>query len=124
MMKRVLVVDDAAFMRLSLKGILERCGFEVVGEAENGVKAIQLYRQLKPDFVTMDLTMPELGGVDATKMIKMIDNEAKIVVISSMGHETSVKEAIMAGAISFILKPFDEETVIRQLKEIEKSIVD
>ncbi|WP_143316919.1 MULTISPECIES: response regulator [Clostridium] len=123
-MKRVLVVDDAAFMRLSLKGILERCGFEVVGEAENGVKAIQLYRQLKPDFVTMDLTMPELGGVDATKMIKMIDNEAKIVVISSMGHETSVKEAIMAGAISFILKPFDEETVIRQLKEIEKSIVD
>lgn len=119
-MKRVLIVDDAAFMRLSLKNILEKCGFEVVGQAENGVKAIQLYRQLKPDLVTMDLTMPELGGIDAIKMIKMIDKDARIIVISSMGHETSVKEAIVAGAISFITKPFNEQVIFKQLEQINK----
>lgn len=117
-MKRVLVVDDAAFMRLSLKMLLERLGFEVVGEAENGLKAIQLYKQLKPDIVTMDLTMPELGGIDAIKMIKSIDKDARIIVISSMGHEILVREAIVAGAISFIVKPFKEEVVSKQLSAI------
>lgn len=121
-MKRVLVVDDAAFMRLSLKMLLEKTGFEVVGEAENGFKAIQMYKQLKPDIVTMDLTMPELGGIDAIKMIKSIDNEARIIVISSMGHEILVKEAIMAGAISFIVKPFKEDVVSKQLNTISQRI--
>jgi two-component system chemotaxis response regulator CheY len=117
-MKKVLVVDDAAFMRMALKAILVRCGFEVVGEADTGIKAVQLYKMLKPDLVTMDLTMPELGGVDAIKMIKAIDKNARIIVISSMGHEISVKEAIIAGAISFIVKPFKEEVVEKQLLNI------
>jgi two-component system chemotaxis response regulator CheY len=121
-MKRVLVVDDAAFMRLSLKMLLERSGFEVIGEAENGLKAVQLYKQLKPDIVTMDLTMPEVGGIDAIKMIKAIDKDARIIVISSMGHEILVREAIMAGAISFIVKPFKEEVVSKQLNNISQSI--
>lgn len=121
-MKRVLVVDDAAFMRLSLKMLLEKLGFDVVGEAENGLKAVQLYKQLKPDIVTMDLTMPEVGGIDAIKMIKAIDKEARIIVISSMGHEILVREAIIAGAISFIVKPFKEDTVSKQLSTISQSI--
>lgn len=121
-MKKVLIVDDAAFMRLSLKMLLEKSGFDVVGEAENGFKAIQLYKQLKPDIVTMDLTMPEMGGIDAIKMIKAVDKNARIIVISSMGHEILVREAIMAGAISFIVKPFKEEVVSKQLCTISKSI--
>lgn len=121
-MKKVLIVDDAAFMRLSLKMFLEKLEFQVVGEAENGFKAIQLYKQLKPDIVTMDLTMPELGGIDAIKMIKAIDKNAKIIVISSMGHEILVKEALMAGAISFIVKPFKEEMVSKQFNTVSQSI--
>lgn len=121
-MTRVLIVDDAAFMRLSLKTILESCGFEVVGEANTGIKAIQLYKQLKPDLVTMDLTMPELGGVEAIKMIKVIDKDARIIVISSMGHEINVREAIVAGAISFIVKPFKAEVVSQQLLNISGAI--
>lgn len=121
-MTRVLIVDDAAFMRLSLKTILENCGFEVVGEANTGIKAIQLYKQLKPDLVTMDLTMPELGGVEAIKMIKVIDKDARIIVISSMGHEINVREAIMAGAISFIVKPFKAEVVSQQLLNISGTV--
>jgi two-component system chemotaxis response regulator CheY len=120
-MKRVLVVDDAAFMRIALRTMLERCGFEVVGEADTGIKAIQLYKILKPDIVTMDLTMPELGGVDAIKMIKAIDNNARIIVISSLGHEITVKEAIVAGAMSFIVKPFKEEVVSKQLLSISQT---
>lgn len=121
-MKRVLIVDDAAFMRLSLKTILEKCGFEVVGEANTGIKAVQLYKQLKPDLVTMDLTMPELGGVEAIKMIKIIDKDARIIVISSMGHEILVREAIVAGAISFIVKPFKEDFLSRQLINLSQTI--
>lgn len=114
-MKRALVVDDAAFMRIALRRILEKSGFKVVGEADTGMKAVQQYRLLKPDIVTMDLTMPELGGVEAIKMIKSIDNNARIIVISSMGHEINVKEAIIAGAVSFIVKPFKEEVISKQL---------
>jgi len=121
-MKRVLIVDDAAFMRLSLKAILEKSGFEVIGEADTGIKAVQLYKQLKPDLVTMDLTMPELGGIEAIKMIKIIDKDARIIVISSMGHEILVREAIMAGAISFIVKPFKAEVVSKQLLNISENI--
>lgn len=119
-MKRVLIVDDAAFMRMALRSILEKSGFEVIGEADTGVKAVQQYKLLKPDIVTMDLTMPELGGVEAIKLIKSIDSNARIVVISSMGHEILVREAIVAGAISFIVKPFKEEVVSKQLLNISQ----
>ena len=122
-MKRVLVVDDAAYMRLSLKTLLERCGFDVVAEADNGIKAVQLYKQLKPDIVTMDLIMPELSGIDAIKMIKVIDKDARVIVISSMGSGRLIGEALMAGAISFIVKPFNGEVVLEQLDNISEILV-
>lgn len=119
-MKRVLIVDDAAFMRLVLRNTLEKCGFEVVGEAENGVKAIRLFRQLKPDVVTMDLTMPALNGVDSIKVLKLIDEEAKIIVISSTGKKLAVEEAIEAGATSFLVKPFKERVLAERLADAFK----
>lgn len=117
-MKRVLIVDDAAFMRVSLRKMLEEGGFEVVGEAENGLEAIGKYKNLKPDLVTMDLTMPELDGIGAIKMIKELDSHASIVVISAMGQEGKVREAVMAGAKSFVVKPFKAERVIETLSKL------
>lgn len=118
-MKRVLVVDDAVFMRNNLKMTLERNGYSVVGEAENGLVAVERYRQLKPDLVTMDLTMPEVDGITALKMIKQIDPKAKVVMITAMGQEYMVKDAIVAGAVGFIVKPFKEEHLIKTLASIE-----
>ncbi len=117
-MKKVLIVDDAAFMRLSLRTILESSGFEVSGEAGNGLEAIKLYAKLKPDVVTMDITMPELDGIQALKSILDIDKNAKVVILSAMGQEERVKEAILAGAKTFIVKPFKEEHLIQTLKKI------
>lgn len=117
-MKRVLVVDDAAFMRISLKNIIEKAGYQVVGEAENGAVAIKRYKELSPDIVTMDITMPEMDGVQALKEIKKIDPEAKIIMISAMGQESYVKDAVMAGAKGFIIKPWKEETVLSALSKL------
>lgn len=114
-MKKVLIVDDAAFMRLSLKMILENNQYEVVGEAENGLIALQKYKECKPDIVTMDITMPVMDGIQALKEIRDYDPKASIVIISAMGQESHVKEAIMSGAKNFILKPFKEEHVIKTL---------
>ncbi|MFZ5352851.1 MAG: response regulator [Bacillota bacterium] len=117
-MKKVLIVDDAAFMRGSLRMILQNNGFEVVGEAENGLEAVKKYKELSPDIVTMDITMPELDGIDAVKLIKQLDNNAKIVMISAMGQESKVKDAVVAGAKSFIVKPFKSEFVLETLKKL------
>ncbi len=117
-MKRVLVADDAAFMRTSLKMMLERNGFEVVGEAENGMVALNKYKEINPDIVTMDITMPICDGIKAVQMIKEFDPEAKIVMISSMGQECFVKEAIISGAKGFIVKPFKEEYVVATLEKL------
>ena len=117
-MKKVLVVDDAMFMRASLKMMLEKNGFEVVGEAENGAIAVQKYKELKPDVVTMDITMPEMDGLQALKLIKQGDPNAKVVVVSAMGQEPVVKEAILSGAKSFIVKPFKEDFVLKTLNSI------
>ena len=95
---RVLVVDDAAFMRMMVKDILTKNGYEVVGEAENGMKALEKYQELKPDLVTMDITMPEMDGISAVKEIKKVDPNAKIVMCSAMGQQAMVIEAIQAGA--------------------------
>jgi two-component system chemotaxis response regulator CheY len=115
-MKKVLIVDDAEFMRLSIHKFLSNDNYEVVAEAENGKVAIEKYVEYKPDIVTMDLTMPEMDGIEAIKEIKKIDKDAKILVISAMGQETKVREAIVAGAKNFIIKPFTEETVLKILK--------
>jgi len=117
-MKKVMVVDDAMFMRASLKMMLEKNGFEVAAEAENGAIAVQKYKEIKPDFVTMDITMPEMDGLQALKLIKQFDPDAKIVVVSAMGQEPVVKEAILSGAKSFIVKPFKEDFVLKTLNSL------
>lgn len=114
-MSKVLIVDDAAFMRLTIRTMLERNHFEVVGEAENGAEAIQMYKNLKPDIVTMDVTMPDMGGLDALKAILAFDPGAKVVMVTAMGQEVLVREAILSGAKSFIVKPFKEDNLIRTL---------
>ena len=111
--KRVLVVDDAAFMRMMLSDHLTKGGFEVVGQAENGLVAINKYKELRPDVVTMDITMPEMDGIVAVKEIRKIDPQARIVMCSAMGQQHMVMEAIQAGARDFIVKPFDPTRVVQ-----------
>ncbi len=117
-MKKVLIIDDALFMRTSLKMMLEKNGFQVVGEAENGVVGIKKFQELKPDIVTMDITMPEMDGLQALQEIKKIDPEANIVVVSAMGQQACVVDAITHGAKTFIVKPFQEEHIIKTLSNL------
>ena len=105
-MARILVTDDAAFMRMQLKDMVTKAGYEVVGEAENGNAAVELYQKLHPDLVTMDITMPEMDGVSAVKEIRKIDPNAKIIMCSAMGQQNMVLEAIEAGAKDFFGKAF------------------
>ncbi|SEO70550.1 two-component system, chemotaxis family, response regulator CheY [Amphibacillus marinus] len=117
-MARILVTDDAAFMRMQLKNIFQSLGHEVVGEAENGQVAIDMYNEVKPDLVTMDITMPELNGVEAVKEIKKHDPNATIVMCSAMGQQQMVLEAIQAGAKDFIVKPFDQDRIKQAIEKI------
>ncbi len=116
--KKVLIVDDAAFIRMLLKDIVTKAGFEVVGEASNGKEAVEKYKELKPDVVTMDITMPEMNGIEAVKEIKKIDPNANIIMVSAMGQQAMVIEAIQAGAKDFIVKPFQPARVIEALKKV------
>lgn len=117
-MKRVLVVDDAAFMRMSIKTILQKYNFQVVGEAENGVEAVKKYKELFPDIVTMDITMPEMDGILALKEIMSIDPNSKVIMISAMGQELLVREAVKLGAKDFIVKPFQENRIVQTLLKL------
>ncbi|MBS4172629.1 response regulator [Bacillus sp. FJAT-49736] len=110
-MAKVLVVDDAKFMRVTLTNMLENGNHQVIGEAENGLQATELYRTLKPDVVTMDITMPEMTGIEAVKQIISEFPDAKIIMCSSMGQQQMVLSAIEAGAKDYIVKPFDESRV-------------
>lgn len=114
---KVLIVDDAAFMRMMLKDILLKNGFEVIGEAENGRTGVQLFQELSPDLVTMDITMPEMDGISAVKEIKKLDGKARIVMVSAMGQQSMVIEAIQAGAADFIVKPFQPDRVLESLRK-------
>ncbi|MFA5536302.1 MAG: response regulator [Bacillota bacterium] len=114
---RILIVDDAAFMRMMIKDILVKNGFEVVGEAENGAVAVSLFKELKPDLVTMDITMPEMDGITAVKKIRETDPSARIIMCSAMGQQMMVMEAIQAGARDFIVKPFQQERVVQAVKK-------
>ena len=116
-MAKILIVDDAAFMRMMVKDILSKNGYEVVGEAENGMKALEKYQELKPDLTTMDITMPEMDGISAVKEIKKIDPNAKIVMCSAMGQQAMVIEAIQAGARDFIVKPFQPDRVLEAVRK-------
>lgn len=114
---RVMIVDDAAFMRMMLKDVLTKNGFEVVGEAENGQKAVEKYRELTPDLVIMDITMPEIDGIQAVKLIRAESPNAKVIMCSAMGQQAMVIEAIQAGAKDFIVKPFQADRVVEAVKK-------
>lgn len=120
-MGKLLITDDAAFMRMTLKNIVTAAGYEVVAEAANGYEAIEQYKETKPDLVTLDITMPELDGLEALKQIKQHDPDAKIIMCSAMGQQDMVLNAIQNGASDFIVKPFDEnritETIERTLSK-------
>ncbi|ABR36130.1 MULTISPECIES: response regulator [Clostridium] len=116
-MKRILVVDDAAFMRLSLKTMLEKNGYEVVGEAENGRKAVEMYKMLNPELVTMDITMPDMDGIEALTEIMKFDSKAKVIMLSAMGQETKIREAVIQGAKGFVVKPFKEDYLVKALSK-------
>lgn len=115
---RVLVVDDAAFMRMMIKDILQKGGYEVVGEAEDGKRAIEKFKELKPDLVTMDITMPDMDGITAVKEIRKIDENAVIIMCSAMGQQAMVIDAIQAGAKDFVVKPFQPERVLEAIKKV------
>ncbi len=118
-MKRVLIVDDAAFMRVSIRNIVSKNGYEVVGEAENGAVAIEKYAELKPDIVTMDITMPEVNGLEALKEIRKADPKAKVLMVSALGQEAMVRDAVVSGAMGFVVKPFKEDVFTAALSKLE-----
>ena len=118
MSKRILIVDDAAFMRMMIKDILVKNGFEVVGEAQDGVEAVEKYAELKPDLVTLDITMPEKDGLTALKEILSSDSDAKVIMCSAMGKQSMVIDAIQAGAKDFIVKPFQADRVLEAINKV------
>lgn len=117
MANRILVVDDAAFMRMMIRDILTKNGYEVVGEAQDGAQAVEKYKEFKPDLITMDITMPEMDGIAALKEIKKLDGNAKVIMCSAMGQQAMVIDAIQAGAKDFIVKPFQADRVIEAIKK-------
>ena len=118
MAKNILICDDAAFMRMMIKDILTKNGYNVAGEAENGLKAVEKYKEVAPDLVLMDITMPEMDGIQALKEIKKVDAAAKIIMCSAMGQQAMVIESIQAGAKDFIVKPFQAERVLEAVKKV------
>ena len=118
MAKNILICDDAAFMRMMIKDILTKNGYTIVGEAENGQKAVEKYNETKPDLVMMDITMPEMDGIQALKKIKATDPNAAIIMCSAMGQQAMVIESIQSGAKDFIVKPFQADRVIEAVKKV------
>ena len=118
MAKNILICDDAAFMRMMIKDILTKNGYEIAGEAENGAKAVEKYNETKPDLVLMDITMPEMDGIQALKKIKEADANACVIMCSAMGQQAMVIEAIQNGAKDFIVKPFQADRVLEAVKKV------
>ena len=118
MAKNILICDDAAFMRMMIKDILTKNGYNVAGEAENGQKAVEKYAELKRHLVLMDITMPEMDGIQALKKIKASDPSATIIMCSAMGQQAMVIESIQAGAKDFIVKPFQADRVLEAVKKV------
>lgn len=117
-MQRILIVDDAVFMRKMLANICTSNGYTICGEAENGTQAIEKYKELKPDLVTLDITMPDMNGIEALKQIISHDPHAKCIMCSAMGQKAMVMESIKAGAKDFIVKPFQDSTVIDTINRV------
>lgn len=118
MAKSILICDDAAFMRMMIKDVLSKNGYVIAGEAENGVKAIEKYNETRPDLVMMDITMPEMDGIQALKKIKAQDPSANVIMCSAMGQQAMVIESIQAGAKDFIVKPFQGDRVLEAVKKV------
>ena len=118
MAKNILICDDAAFMRMMIKDILTKNGYTVAGEAENGLRAVEKYAELKPDLVLMDITMPEMDGIQALKKIKSTDPSASVIMCSAMGQQAMVIESIQSGARDFIVKPFQADRVLEAVKKV------
>ena len=117
MVPTVLVVDDALLMRMMIKDILTKDGFEIVGEAENGIQAVKKFAELQPDLVTMDIVMPEMDGIEAVRNIMKMDPDARILMCSAMGQQPLVVEALEAGAMDFIIKPFHPAKVVEAVRK-------
>lgn len=117
-MSKIMIVDDAAFMRITIKNMLKKSTHEVIGEAENGRVAIERYKMLLPDVVTMDITMPEMDGLTALKEILRVNPAANVIMVSAMGQEAMVREAIISGARGFIVKPFKEEGILSAIDKL------
>ena len=117
-MAKILIVDDAAFMRMMIKDILTKNGYEIAAEAENGQKAVEKYAEVKPDLVLMDITMPEMDGIQSLKKIKELDPAANVIMCSAMGQQAMVIEAIQSGAKDFIVKPFQADRVLEAVKKV------
>ncbi|HET7522126.1 MAG TPA: response regulator [Bacillales bacterium] len=117
MAHKILIVDDAAFMRMMIKDILTKNGFEIAGEASDGAEGVEKFKETQPDLVTLDITMPEMDGITALKEIKNINNEAKVIMCSAMGQQAMVIDAIQAGAKDFIVKPFQADRVIEAIQK-------
>ncbi len=117
-MKRVLIVDDASFMRMTISMMLKKHEFEIVGEAENGIEGVEKYKELRPNIVTMDITMPKMSGIEALRQIREFDPNANVIMITAMGQEILVREAVLNGAKSFLVKPFKEEQVVQAIKKV------
>lgn len=115
---RVLIVDDAIFMRKMISDILVENGMEVVGEADTGAKAVEKYMELRPDLVTMDIIMPEMNGIDAVRKVMEFDSKARIVMCSALGQQALVQEAITAGAKDFLIKPFNAARVVEVIAKV------
>lgn len=120
-MKKLLIVDDASVVRLMIRKVLKESDFTIVGEAKNGREAFEKYKDLKPDVVTMDLVMPEVDGIQATRDIVSFDKNAKVIIVSGIDQREMLMRAIDAGACSYIVKPFEADRVITTLNEVLSS---
>jgi len=120
-MKKILIIDDSAFMRRTMKAIAAKNDYEVIGEGINGIEAVSLYKKLRPDIVTLDVIMKDMDGLEALKTIIKIDPKANVIMVSSMGQDVVVRDAIIIGAKNFILKPFTEEQVVTAFEKLDES---
>ncbi len=117
-MAKILLVDDSRTSRKLLRNLLEENGHEIVGEATNGMEGVEEYKKLKPDIVTMDITMPVLNGIEALDLIKLFDKEAKVVMVTAAGQQTKMMEALKKGAVDFVQKPFEADKIISIINKV------
>lgn len=117
-MAKVLIVDDAIFVRAAMKKYVEKAGHEVVGEASDGKESIELFKELEPDGVIMDITMPRMSGIEALKIIKGINSDVKVIMCSAIGQQEAIAAAIQNGASDFVIKPFTEEQIVAKIRQV------